>query len=486
VLTALFLAVSSLRIAQEVFIPSVRLIRRPSIELVSNTSPRSIFNLTDTARVTRLLRPGLTARPLMETAKSWAFSHDHEITTMCICHPYLFTFSLERADIWRLDTGDVPRHVAELADLCCVPELDLTRGVVVDAERDVVIISLMPTPPQILTFSLTDGTLLDSWCLDGWIDQHPSPYLNGRILLATCEDEDDEHPDGVSRITSCEWDPSGGQESVQHVHFPMDLQQRAKRKVDLAPIVLTATGDIIGTASESYTNSMFILQWRGPNVRTGQEPDARLELSLSLEGGHLIHTESFAQMNDDTFLLCVRESRMDVVHNGRTSQIVIYAIDVQSLTVRWRAEPIFGLHCTIDFVPALGVAVAIGRNPPQNETWIAVLNKDTGAYLRMEVIDHHSEAGVPVLTCAVSQSAENPALVVVFEDGDYVVSDLHTFAEEGLARYEDDGSLKVTKAFGEEQVTIQRAVVGNGTLVMLLAAEAEEATGGSRMHCISW
>jgi hypothetical protein len=100
-------------------------------------------------------------------------------------------------------------------------------------------------------------------------------------------------------------------------------------------------------------------------------------------------------VNDDTFLLYVRESLMDIIHGGGGSQMVIYAIDVKSLAICWQAEPIFALYCTVNFVPALGVVVAVGRNAPHNMTWIAVLDKDAGACLRMEFIDQHSEVGGP-------------------------------------------------------------------------------------------
>jgi hypothetical protein len=221
-----------------------------------------------------------------------ALNHSGEITTstMCIRHPYLFTSGWERSDIWRLDwaRGDAPRHVAELPDFIGEPYPNLTQGIVVDVERDVLIILLPSSPSYIRIYRLTNGECLDAFWLDGWMERWLSPCLNGQILLATCEDEDAAHPYIVSRITSCKWSSIGEQRRVQHVRVPLDLQQRANRKVDLVPLVLTTTGDIIGASAESFTDTVDIMQWRGPNFLAGQEPVARLELSTSLEDGHLI------------------------------------------------------------------------------------------------------------------------------------------------------------------------------------------------------
>jgi hypothetical protein len=436
--------------------------------------------------------PDKVANLATAATKSWALTHHHEIAVMCIHHPYLFTFGRDYVDIWRLHSGNALEHLAELSEAPRLPDLERTKGVVVDVERGVVMIANAPTPPIVLSYRLTDGMLVDSLYLDGPIQLWPSPYLNGRTLLATRGYGDESRPDGVSRITNCEWSSSIEQFSVQHVGLPMNLRHReAKRSVTecvLVPLVLSAGGDIIGASAESYTQTMEVLLWRGSDYDAGQEPDARLELSMLLKDGHLIGPECSALMEDDTFLLCVSESLADVVHCGRSSQIVIYCIATPSLTVRWRADPILGLNCTINFAPALGVAIAIGQHRAQQGTgwmtWIAVLDKDTGTCLRMEVINHKI-VGVPVVTCTVSQCAENPDLVVVFKDGDYIISDLRAFVASGLERHGDDGSLKVTKAFKEPE-TVQSAAVGDGTLVMLLASIVKDSAASSEIRYVTW
>jgi hypothetical protein len=120
-----------------------------------------------------------------------------------------------------------------------------------------------------------------------------------------------------------------------------------------------------------------------------------------------------------------------------------------------------------------------GRYPPV--TWIAVLDKDTGTCLRMEVINH-VEVGAAVVQCTVSDNAEDPALVVVFSDGDHIITSLRDFVNNGLPKHFDDGSLRVSKTF-TESVIVKQAVVGDELLVLLLAGEDD---GPLNIHNITW
>jgi hypothetical protein len=420
---------------------------------------------------------------------------------MAVRHPYLLTFGQSQADIWLLRFTGVPEHISELSEFGNVSEGvvdDIERiGLVIDPELQIIIFPHQTSPSRIQIFSLVDGTLLHDICLSESVLCWPCRYIDGYALFASDEDDDAFPPHGASRITTLRW-PFDGEEMWQQLGLPQDLQHREiKRTITtsaLLPVLRTRTGDVVGASSEIYADTMDVLLWRGAHLRPDQDPSSRLKLSISssIPNADLMGPESSALVDDNSFIFCVYERASGAQLYGRWCHMVIYTINLDSLSVRWRAEPILGHACAVHFVPALGKIIAIGEHRAEQSdgwvyhpgvTWIAVLDKDTGMCLRMEVIDQH--IGVPVVTCTLSQSEETPVLVVVFKDGDYIAADLRTFADRGLERYEDDGGLKVKKAF-ESPVSIQRAVVGDGVLVVLLSEHVEQSGCRSRTHCVVW
>jgi hypothetical protein len=419
---------------------------------------------------------------------SWSLSRDYEVTALSLHGPYVLAVGLEYADLWRLRPATTPEHVATLVDGVDAP--DMEEELVFDLDRLVLFMPLRHQP-FVMVYSLGDGTLLDIVVLRGSFWRWPLLYDRGQLLIITSEDEKTCPPYGISRITRCEW---RGEEdvTVRHLSLPKDLQHREKRPTvaTLAPLLMTSTGDIIGASADWHAQSMDVLRWRGPQSEDYQDPDARLELTMSLHDGDLMGPESMTSIGDETLLLCVHERFAEAILGG--GQLLVYAIDIDSLTVRWTADAIWGYDGTIHFVPALGVVIAIARNnlePDESRyhhpaTWIAVLDKDTGARTRMEVINHF-DAGAAVVKCTVSQSAEDPALVVVFEDGDHIIMSLRDFVNNGLPKNPDDGSLCVQKAF-TESVTVRQAVVGDKTFVLLLVARGNEPLSVPPIHCFTW
>jgi hypothetical protein len=332
--------------------------------------------------------------------------------------------------------------------------------------------------------------MLDIVVLPGFFWRWPPLYIRGQLLLATSESEKTCPPYGISRITTCEW-KSDEEVIVRYLNLPEDLKPREKRRTvaTLAPLLMTSTGVIIGASADVYVQSMDVLRWKGPHSDDDQEPDACLQLIMSLEDGELMGPESTASIGDDTLLLCIYERFEGTILPGGC-RMVVYAIDIDSLTVRWKADSIAGSHCIVHFIPALCVVITIGhgniedsgRYPPV--TWIAVLDKDTGTCLRMELINH-VEVGAAVVQCTVSDNAEDPALVVVFSDGDHIITSLRDFVNNGLPKHFDDGSLRVSKTF-TESVIVKQAVVGDRLLVLLLAGEDDEPLNISPIHHITW
>jgi hypothetical protein len=421
-------------------------------------------------------------------SEAWTIVHHHEITAVFIHHPYLLTFGgeLDCADIWHLGSSGKLAHALTLSDIVPVPELD--ESVIIDPEQQVVVIPSMNSS-FIDIFSLVDGTFLNSVTVQGHFAPWPPRYLHGQMLLARKEIEEASlsHEGGRINnfITSCHWMQSQETSAVHHVGPPKDLQDRSYPS--LVPLLLTATGDIIGAYSGMYSKTMEIMRWRGPNYVSGQEPEVVVAQPLCFPNADLKSPLSTVRMGEAKFALCTYERILDTPISGRTGQMIVYALDAQSLALHWQAEPIWGTTCDVHFSPLIGAVIAIGDNYEQfagdmrwhKVTWIALLDQNTGECLRKEVIEHE-DIGVSVVRCTISQSAENPSVVIVFEDADYIIVGLQQFAHTGLSRHVDDGSLLVNRAM-QEQVKVIRAVVGDGVLVMILADGNERGGVGSRI-----
>jgi hypothetical protein len=276
---------------------------------------------------------------------------------------------------------------------------------------------------------------------------------------------------------------------VRHLSLPEDLKHREKRctVATLAPLLMTLNFFRRGLSSARQPMSAFSL-WMFYDGKAHIQRMTRLQLIMSLEDGELMGPEPTASIGDDTLLLCIYERFEGTILPGGC-QMVVYAIDIDSFTVRWKADSNSGSHCTLHFIPALDVVITVGHGNNEDSgryspvTWMAVLDKDTGTCLRMEVINH-VEVGVAVVECTVSDNAEDPALVVVFSDGDHIIISLRDFVNIDLPTNLDDRSLCVQKAF-TESVTVKQAVVGDKMFVLLLVEKDDEPLNISPIHSIT-
>jgi hypothetical protein len=429
---------------------------------------------------------------ISSSSELWTFSHDRAFSSFFVNHPYLLTFGEEfdHGDIWRLCPTGMPEHTATLSEMIPVPKLD--QGVIISLALDLIIIP-STTSATLNIFSLVDGTLLDYVTLQGNFLPWPARHMHGQVLLGRVEcevipssqDENQEEIHMTSRITSCKWLDDEKTFRVDEVQ--LSNAQHNHSHSSLVPLLLTETGDILGASSGAYSETMDVLRWRGPSFMPTQEPEAAVALSVCFPEADLKGPESTAQMGEDKLLLCTHEHILDTAISARTSQMVVYSLNTRTLAIHWKAEPIWGTTCRLFFSPAINAVVGIGENNEvisQNTrwhkvTWIALLDKDTGVCLRREIIDHH-EVGVPVIQCTVSQGAEKPSLVVVFEDADYIIISLRDFKERGLPRNSDDGSLLVTKIV-QSPAKAHHAVVADGVLLVALDDAITTGKGSSRM-----
>jgi hypothetical protein len=421
-------------------------------------------------------------------SESWKLSCDHEITSIFVSHPFLLVFGgeVDYANVWRLRPAGPPEHVTELSDIVPLPERD--NLVILDPERQVLIMRFM-TAPSIAIFSLVDGTLLDFLSLQGSFMPWAPQYLRGQLLLGrveTGESSVQEHTQFTYFVTICKWTNDHDTSTVHHLCLSNETHIRSH--VELSPLLLTSSGDIIASVSESYSDIMKLLRWRGPYYMAGQEPEVMVTLPICFANAGLKAPESTASMDEDKFLLCTRELALDTPIGGRTSQMVVYALDTRSLAIHWKAEPIWGNRCKVYKCSAVGVVIAIGENYEMDSpwsqhkvTWIVILHVDTGACLRQEFVDH-KDVGSSVIQCTISQDTDIPSLIIVFEDADYIALDLREFVERGLSRHADDGSLVVKRA-AQSPAKVERAVVGDGVIIMSFAATSEEPEA---VHVVSW
>jgi hypothetical protein len=286
----------------------------------------------------------MTHTLLSTRSAPWSLSLDYQVTALFLRGPYVLTFGEEHpfgrefADIWRLRSERTPEHVAALCDVSHVPETE--RDLVFDLDRQVIFVPLRHRP-FVEVHSLEDGAMLDIVVLPGFFWRWPPLYICGQLLLATSESEKTCPPYGISRITTCEW-RSDEKVIVRHLSLPEDLKHREKKRTvatyTLAPLHMTSTGIIIGASADVYVQSMDVLRWKRPHSEDDQEPDARLQLIMSLEDGELMGLESTASIGDDILLLCVYERFEGTILPGGC-QMVVYAIDIDSVRTRLGSRP---------------------------------------------------------------------------------------------------------------------------------------------------
>ncbi|KAH9840319.1 uncharacterized protein C8Q71DRAFT_746915 [Rhodofomes roseus] len=213
---------------------------------------------------------------------------------------------------------------------------------------------------------------------------------------------------------------------------------------------------------------MEVLFWRGADVPKSLEPAASLTLDCGVEGGDEVHPTCSAPLDEKTFLLPVYEALGSFLQIGSACQTSIYAIDTETMTIRWHAKPIGGWVHTIRYVAALDVIVAFGRHQHDDDQkrdtfgYVVALDPATGSERRMETISHGVQ-GSPVEYGGLSRIADDFVVVVVFDDGSTCAVELTHFLEHGFPR--EGERLVVSRPQLGEVSNVQEIAVTGQTVI---------------------
>ncbi|TFY51929.1 hypothetical protein EVJ58_g10300 [Rhodofomes roseus] len=398
--------------------------------------------------------------------------------------PYVLIFSTASVDIWR--TGGPHgrlEHIATLAQfILLLVAMPYHLDPIFDTERNLIIIVAHGDGedglPSLLVFSLIDGRLVRKLELYGALLEDDLLYADGKILVDTAEDHERFPPHGLTKILLCNVVGDGG--VLGSVNLPARLQAREQVRNNtnggiLLPVHVRPNGDIFATSSESWGNKMEVLCWRGADVPKSPEPDASFTLAVGIEDGDQIYPTCSAPLDETVFLLAVYEADGNVLPVQSACQTSIYAIDVETMTIRWHAELGGWVH-TVRYVAALDVIVAFGRHDNGDGDksdkfgYVVALDPATGSQRRMETISHNVQ-GVPVEYGGLSQTADDFLVVIVFRDGSTCAADLRHFLEHGFPRL--GKRLVVSGSPLGEQSNITKAVVSGQTVIVTVGHGSE-------------
>lgn len=417
-------------------------------------------------------------------------------------HPYVLTFGKDSLDVWRIkDDPPALAHVCRLSEFVHfygIPDETFWFATAIDLARELVIVPDWGQgrgPPAILVFSITDGQLQRKLEMVGHFGHMPMKYADGLALVGVVKDEEDSPPHGLTVLHVC--DVTKDDWLVGKITLPERLIEREAERLGttagvLAPVFLTATGDVVATSSRPCFDKMDVLSWHRPHTPRSSDADASFEMETRRDNSDLIYPLCTAPLDETNFLLAVFEGDNGLVPAGDWCQTVIYAIDYRTLTVRWTAKPIGGIVRDIRYIPTLDAIVVIGKHDHGGDecdlgdgiawdpyTFVAMLDPATGSQRRMEEINYRAH-GTFVKCCAVDQSAQDPTLAVMFWDGTLCVVDVEAFVEEGFPRRED-GRLRVESTL-QERRKVRMAVVAERTVVIWAA----DGSGSSQIQCVSW
>ncbi|TFY64724.1 hypothetical protein EVJ58_g2447 [Rhodofomes roseus] len=388
--------------------------------------------------------------------------------------PYVLIFSTASVDIWR--TGSPHgrlEHITTLAQF--VEAMPYHLDPVFDTDRNLIIIADQESGddvPSLLVFSLVDGRLIRKLELYGTLSEDYPMYADGKILVDIEEDKEHFPPHGLTKILLCDVMGNGG--VLGSVNLPARLQARERLRMStnggvLLPVHVRQNGDIFATSSEQWGDKMEVLCWRGADVPKSPEPAASFTLEVGVEDGDQIYPTCSAPLDEKTFLLAVYEADGSVLPVQSACQTSIYAIDVETMTIRWHAKPIGGWVHTVRYVAALDVIVAFGRHDngdgvkPDKFGYVVALDPATGSQRRMETISHNVQ-GVPVEYGGLSQTADDFLVVIVFRDGSTCAVGLRHFLEHGFSR-EGEQLAVFRPQLGEESNVKEVAVSGQTVIV---------------------
>lgn len=178
---------------------------------------------------------------------------------------------------------------------------------------------------------------------------------------------------------------------------------------------------------------MELLHYRAASILTSSEPDAHFELTSSCEDFECIHPTCSGLLDEHTVLVAVYEADNDQLPKSDACQTAIYAVDTESMTVRWRSEYVGGAVTDVRYVAALDAVVAFGAHDngtyedPDPFAYVLVLDPATGVQRRLETVSKGVRDG-SVRFCGLAGKADT--VVVVFSDASTWSGSLRGILEE--------------------------------------------------------
>lgn len=412
-------------------------------------------------------------------------------------HPYFLVVGKEQIDIWRIDeaSNTLRKHV-RLSQFVPFPGFDrdphevYQMAPVIDIENGVVIIaqsceSAENRTSTLWVFSLGTGDVLRKTELQGCWRPYFLNYRKGRVIATLDQNEDEVPPEGRSRIVVCDTNSEIG--VIGSVHLPNHLQPReAKREITgggvLRCVYYAPNGDVIGTSAEAYEDTLDVLRWRAGDLPTFPQPDATVTLRATFEGCDRTYPFCSTTLDASSFLLAVSQEVAGLIPDGYHRQMILYAIDWTTMSVRWASDPLLGFVYDVWHVASHGIVVAAGEREMGgwSQFYIAILDPSTGERRLLEVIDETPQENTPKLW-GLSEDRENPEVVVVFTDGSICVVPLADFAKNGFPR---DGEHVRTEKPIPGTVQVEKREVVLGCRSVLLSAAAE--TGPCYLYYLHW
>ena len=358
---------------------------------------------------------------------------------------YVLTFSTTSVDVWRAGPGHGRlNHAARLAEVVeCPPYgldpiIDTERGIIVIADRNR---SRRPRIPLLLVFGLADGKLIHKIELFGTLAEKPLRYTDGRVLVAVEEEGNKAPPDGLTTVLL--YDVAGDGSRLGSITLPKRLRAREQSRLNtnggiLLPVRLLPNGDVIVTSSEAYNRKMEVLRYRAADLSSFPEPDASIELVTSSEDFERIHPTCSGLLDEHTLLMAVYEADDDQLPKDDACQTAIYAIDTESMSIRWRSAYVGGMVTDVRYIAALDAVVAIGthdngtQEEPDPFAFALALDPATGTQGQVGTIKHHARNGT-VQYCGLAGEADSLTIAVVFSDASTWVGSLQESLETGSA-----------------------------------------------------
>jgi hypothetical protein len=402
--------------------------------------------------------PFLVTVPLIETDEGLPQEY-------AMVYPHLLIWT-DRVDLWRLDEDSFDLiHVATL--FVDVSTWRFGHKPFIDEERKLLVIpEHFPTsgPPKLRVFNLADGALIRKVHLYGSLANVPILYRNGHALTLIMEERSKDLPNGQTNIVLC--DIAGDGWLVSGVNLPPDMAQREKymhsstAPLILEPMFFGSDGDVLATSTTQWLGKLDLLCWRGPQIKDDQQPDARLELQPVRPGTQSMVPGCYIDLGSNVCVLCTNEAvKYDVEPLDHMDLTSVKAIDVETMTVKWTAEPIWGEANHVQHVPTLGVILVFGtqdihrgditRVSIRDSTYVAVIDAKSGSLRMMDTIDSGVQ-GNYIVSISLSGQDLNSCLVTVWDSGEVNIIGFRQFMESGFER--DGLRLQTTKVFPEHVV----------------------------------